>query len=240
MNYTNVESIVHDIIKVSTTSGQLQSLPKYFFAYVYGSMNYAPERAKDVDIRVLRWDETCTIDINTTLTLNSLPVDIHGGRLLDMDIDHMFEIITNLNDPEKTIFLEANHDGVSNSEVVRSMIKSYINLTLSTRGTVRKAISEKCSNSFVKAKKKLLIEKDYNPYVSMKSLWHSIRIYNYANQYAKEGRVYDFRSCEGLWEEIKKDYENHDVNDLVKLISTKYKKIQNKEASIFKMYYPKK
>ena len=65
---------------------------------------------------------------------------------------------------------------------------------------VRHEFSQKASNSFVKCKKKLTIEKDYDPYIGKKSLFHSLRIlkfgiflldngylkYNIANGYYKD------------------------------------------------------
>lgn len=41
---------------------------------------------------------------------------------------------------------------------------------------IRREFSREASNSFVKCKKKLTVEKDYNPYIAKKSLFHSLRI----------------------------------------------------------------
>ena len=41
---------------------------------------------------------------------------------------------------------------------------------------VREQCAKVSSNSWVKAKKKLTIDKDYNPYIALKSLYHSMRI----------------------------------------------------------------
>lgn len=54
-------------------------------------------------------------------------------------------------------------------------------LDLDTRfdhSKIRRCISGKSSNSYVKAKKKLIVADDYDKYASMKSLIHSIRLLN--------------------------------------------------------------
>lgn len=65
---------------------------------------------------------------------------------------------------------------------------------------IRREFSHEASNSFVKCKKKLTVEKDYNPYIGKKSLFHSLRIlmfgifllnngylkYDIANKYYKD------------------------------------------------------
>lgn len=79
---------------------------------------------------------------------------------------------------------------------------------------LRKSISEKVSHSWVKAKKKFEIESDRNIYVGKKSLFHSFRIIDFGMQIGKNGKIDDYQSCVGLWNEIKnnpsqnwKDYE---------------------------------
>ena len=68
---------------------------------------------------------------------------------------------------------------------------------------LRQSVSAICSNSWVKAKKKLTVEKDYNLRIAQKSLWHSMRLYMFGIQIAKTGKIYDFQEANPLWEEIK-------------------------------------
>ncbi len=68
---------------------------------------------------------------------------------------------------------------------------------------LRQSVSAICSNSWVKAKKKLTVEKDYNLRVAQKSLWHSMRLYMFAIQIAQDGEIYNFTVANDLWEEIK-------------------------------------
>lgn len=100
---------------------------------------------------------------------------------------------------------------------------------------LRESISSVCSNSWVKAKKKFLIEKDYDVYKGKKSLFHSIRIYDFGCQIAEYGKIVDFESCKDLWFEIyndtSEDYEHY---------KEKYKPLYNSYHSKFVKLAPKK
>ena len=79
----------------------------------------------------------------------------------------------------------------------------YLNLVDIDKWKLRESVSAICSNSWVKAKKKLTIEKDYNLRIAQKSLWHSMRLYMFGIQIAKTGKIYDFQEANPLWDEIK-------------------------------------
>lgn len=67
---------------------------------------------------------------------------------------------------------------------------------------LRHAISAKSSNSWVKCKKKLTVEKDYDPYIAKKSLFHSLRIAMFGKQIAEAGKIYDYSEANSLLAEI--------------------------------------
>ena len=79
----------------------------------------------------------------------------------------------------------------------------YLNMFKLDKWKLRESVSAICSNSWVKAKKKLTVEKDYNLRIAQKSLWHSMRLYMFGIQIAKTGEIYDFQEANPLWEEIK-------------------------------------
>lgn len=99
---------------------------------------------------------------------------------------------------------------------------------------LRESISSTCSNSWVKAKKKMTVEKDYDIYKGKKSLFHSIRIYDFGCQIAQYGRIVDFSSCDELWTKIYND-ESTDYFHYQKL----YKPMYNKYHSKFVTLAPK-
>jgi len=89
------------------------------------------------------------------------------------------------------------------SLVVRSLVPFTFKLD---RSLLRKEISAKASNSWVKCKKKLTVENDF--YIGVKSLFHSFRIVDFGLQIAKDGVIYDYSSANTLWEEIRYNYDN--------------------------------
>lgn len=101
---------------------------------------------------------------------------------------------------------------------------------------LRESCSQKSSNSYVKAKKKLIIEDDFNVSTSLKSLWHSFRILDFAIQIAKDNCI-NPKSSNLLFDDISKTYLITQ-NDWDK-IHEKYKPLYNKVASDFKSICPK-
>lgn len=67
---------------------------------------------------------------------------------------------------------------------------------------LRKSISKVCSNSYDKCRKKLTIEKDFNPYIAKKSLWHCVRILLFGIQCAKYGRIVDYAEANQYHKDI--------------------------------------
>ena len=89
------------------------------------------------------------------------------------------------------------------------------------------AISERASIAWVKGKKKLTIEKDFDWRGGKKSIWHSLRLYMFGAQCAQYGSIVDFTEANSYyddivgtkhgntgqeeWEYLKKSY--HDLNN---------------------------
>lgn len=93
----------------------------------------------------------------------------------------------------------------------------------------RKNVSSICSNSWVKAKKKIL---QGDILVGQKSLFHSIRIPMYAIQIKNTGNIYDWEVANDYWEDIKS------IDDW-NILKSKYQKIKNKYISEFRKLCPK-
>lgn len=91
---------------------------------------------------------------------------------------------------------------------------------------LRESISQKSSNSFVKAKKKII---DGEFYIAQKSLFHSLRIIQFGIQIAKTGKIYDYSAS------------NHFLYDILNLPvdwniwKAKYKVIHNNMMSEFRL-----
>jgi len=98
---------------------------------------------------------------------------------------------------------------------------------------LRKEISGKASNSWVKAKKKIDKEKDYM--IGWKSLFHSFRILEFGIQIATKGEIYDFSCSNEIWNEILsmnskkwKELDNR-FRKRHKALSTEFRKVAPKE-----------
>lgn len=99
---------------------------------------------------------------------------------------------------------------------------------------LRRAISAKSSNSFVKAKKKFTIEEDRDIYLGKKSLFHALRIPMIGRQIAVLGRIVDYGIANHYWPEIR----DCAIDDW-KHYKKKYQPIYNGIMSEFRRAAPK-
>lgn len=115
------------------------------------------------------------------------------------------------------------------------IINHYYNNTFNLT-KLRKAFSQKASNSLVKAKKKVLYEnEDY--YIGMKSLYHSIRLFYFGIQIAKTNYIYNFSESNYIWYDIlnyEYDFKIVDNENDYKALTEKWKKLYNEKHSEFK------
>lgn len=109
--------------------------------------------------------------------------------------------------------------------------KHQFKFTLNT-SKLRHSLSAKSSNSWVKCKKKLTIEKDLDLNIGRKSLFHSFRIIEFGIQIAHTGKIYNYGSCNELYKEIMNYYEWTDLFDTFKLrynaLLTEFRKLAEK------------
>lgn len=104
---------------------------------------------------------------------------------------------------------------------------------------LRRSISTKSNNSWVKAKKKLLIEKDYNLRVALKSLYHSIRILDFGIQLSKYNKIKDYTSSNYIIKDLNKLASR--IEDPIQLwlsIYKQYKSLYNVKKTKFKILCP--
>ena len=99
---------------------------------------------------------------------------------------------------------------------------------------LRRAVSEKASNSFVKAKKKFIVDESRNIYVGKKSLFHALRIPMFGKQLAEHGRIVDYGVANHYWPRIR----DCDIDDW-KYYKKMYQPIFNNIMSEFRKVAPK-
>jgi predicted nucleotidyltransferase len=97
---------------------------------------------------------------------------------------------------------------------------------------LRHELSQKSSHSFVKAKKKIEVERDY--YIGWKSLFHSLRILDFGIQIATHGKIKDYGSANHFWTDIR-DAQQYNWE----FFKEKYQPIYNDLATQFRKLAPK-
>lgn len=84
----------------------------------------------------------------------------------------------------------------------------FLNIYKVNPWKIRENFGSIANNSFVKAKKKLVVKESYDHRCAIKSLFHSIRLLMFACQVAEKGTIDDFRCAVPLWNEITDDANN--------------------------------
>lgn len=180
------------------------------------------------------------------LHLYSYGSRVYGCNKPDSDFD--FIIITNQN--EDKIDSIISNDGKINATLysLEGFKKAIDNHEISVLEAIfleknfiwdfdldinklRHSISQKSSNSFVKAKKKLI---DNEIIIAKKSLFHSLRMILFGIQIVKFGKINDYSEANYLFEEI--------INSESEWIlwKEKYGEMRNKLMSEFRILAPKK
>lgn len=184
-------------------------------AYYYGSTVYGTTNENsDIDMIVVVNDKK---DIQTTQKLE------HFG---DVNIFSKQEFTDLINTHEITalecLFLDSQF-------IIKQEENWTFNLSLPQ---LRSALSGKASNSWVKAKKKFIVEEDRNEYIGKKSAWHAIRILDFGQQIGDKGRIYDYQRTNAMLKNILecKSWEDLDKN---------FRKIYNEASTQFKLVAPK-
>lgn len=102
----------------------------------------------------------------------------------------------------------------------------------------RRNISMLTNNSWNKGKKKLIVIGDYDVNIALKSVFHSIRILDYAIQIMNNGKIVDYQSMNWLYTELFELAKIHDGVSLWNIINDRYRKIFNNKASEFRLHCP--
>lgn len=104
---------------------------------------------------------------------------------------------------------------------------------------LRTSISTITSNSWVKGKKKLIVAGDYDPFLAIKSIFHSLRILDFGIQIGSVGYIEDFSGMNWVLEDLKKMSTQYQRDELWNAIDTKYRSLYNQKSSKFKQLCPK-
>ena len=116
--------------------------------------------------------------------------------------------------------------------------KYYKSLFKLDLNKLRESISTITSHSWIKGKKKLIVSGDYDKKAGVKSIFHSIRILDFAIQFINNG-IIDEMSMVWLWTELKQLMDKYDHDELWNVIDARYRELYNKTKSDFKKLAPK-
>ncbi|CAG7581669.1 MAG: gp109 [uncultured marine phage] len=182
-------------------------------AYQYGSRVYGNiTKHSDWDFIFVMKEKPNEQFSDTLININFFDVEQHKTRILNHEISAL-----------ETLFLDDEY-------ILKEDIKFDFTLNLKM---LRRSLSRKSSNSWVKAKKKLTVEKDYDLDVGRKSMWHSFRIADFGIQLATKGMIYNYSSKNDLYYEVIYNYS--DWSELFE----NYKKSYNSLMTEFRKVAPK-
>lgn len=180
--------------------------------YPYGSRVYGNARKNsDYDFVVVTQKKTNEQYSDTLININFYTPNEHQKRLNDHEISALECYFL----PDDLALKYSNVFGFK------------LDLT-----KLRHSLSAKSSNSWVKAKKKLTVQKDYDLDVGRKSLFHSFRIIDFGIQIATHGKIIDYGSCNHLFIEIMNHYSWETLFE-------DYKKRYNELCGEFRLLAPK-
>lgn len=113
----------------------------------------------------------------------------------------------------------------------------YLNVFKLDTWKLCQVVSAIVNNSWAKCHKKLTVEKDYDWYRAMKSLFHCFRLYVFATQIARYGKIADYSAANNYWEEL---FMTPSVPSLKwEDYKEKYQPLLNSVRSEFVKYAPK-
>lgn len=183
MSYTKEQ--YDQILKVCNHQTKLE-IDNVIAIYPYGSRVYLNARKNsDYDYIVIVKNKTNEQYSDRLININFFTAEEHQTRLDEHEISALECYFL----PDD---LQIKHSGIFGFKLDLSKL--------------RHSLSAKSSNSWVKAKKKLTVEKDYDLDLGRKSLFHSMRIIDYGIQIANNGKIVDYGSCNDLFNEIMNTY----------------------------------
>ena len=106
-------------------------------------------------------------------------------------------------------------------------------------GKLRTSFSTVHNGSWIKGKKKLVVMSDYDKYLALKSLFHSIRILSFGIQIATHGKIIDYGEYNWFLKDLLKLGEEYDRDELWEKFDAKYREFYNKMSTEFKKLCPK-
>lgn len=200
-------------------------------SFGYGSVIYGTVTSmSDVDVVVIVDDS-----LDFSEYVNSIYEIKENNNGIEFDTQyinesHFIEMVKNHN----ILALESLWLPENTMELSKYKYHKYFTLD---KWKLRQSISAVASNAWAKCHKKLTVEKDYDFYRGLKSLFHSLRVIIFGIQIAKYGKIVDYSEANYIWRDL---WENdicpsHKWEDY----KSKYQPVMNALRSEFVKLCPK-
>lgn len=191
--------------------------PDVLALFDYGSFVYGTHSEKsDRDFIMVVKDEADDFKNVDSLKEKNIDITIHRlNQFKKLIEEHEISAL-------ECLFLDSRHVHKKNVDMEFHLHKP----------TLRNSISAKSSNSWVKAKKKFIIQEDYNPYIGQKSAWHALRMLDFGAQIGTNDKIIRYDSCNDLLTKLLNCNSWQEIDENFRLI-------YNKKSSDFKLVAPK-
>ena len=230
--YNNLASLGMTPAQIISThlNEQFSAIPRLGM-FVYGSSVYKNKKPGDIDVLVVL---DTNKDISVQCVVGDYNVTVVDYNLFVMDLrDHDVVTIECAYSDAKTYLMPI-------SPRLEHIIKSFKEQPTESFGfnvsRLRSSFSKTASNSYVKAKKKLIVPESYDLECSVKSMWHSIRILAFGATLACTGKI-DFQEANELYSTILEVYMDAKAQwpEIHEIMS----EVENAYSSDFKKVAPK-
>lgn len=169
-------------------------------SFPYGSMTYGikPTEHSDIDI-VAIVDDSIDFSMYCNEIYEEKTKTNINGRDIEIDAQYIRE--------SKFIEMVKNHHIIALESLwlPKEMINGtydYAKYFELDKWKLRQTISSIVSNAWAKFHKKLTVEKDYDFYRGLKSLFHCLRLLVFGIQIATYGKITDYSEANHYWEDM--------------------------------------
>lgn len=181
-------------------------------AYCYGSRVYGNYTSKsDHDFIFILKEVKNEQFSDNLINVNFFSLEAHMHRVFEHEISAL-----------ECLFLDSQY-------ILKEDVQIKFELDISK---LRHSLSRKSSNSWVKCKKKLTVEADYDLNIGRKSMFHAFRIIDFGIQIASNAKIVDYSSCNDLYTEIMLRYDwvglYEDFKPRYNQLSSKFREITHK------------
>ena len=191
--------------------------------FQFGSTVYKNKKPDDIDIIVVYNSDITNSDYQFKSGIYNVNA-YHLTKFTSMLHAHKIDAL-------ECLFLPS-----TSYSFISPILQSIFNSFVINKSTLRRSIASTCSNSYAKAKKKLLVKEDYDLEASVKSLWHSFRIMNFGIQIAETNKINDFKAMNQLFVVVIQKYIS--TNGNWDEIHSEFKPLMNELHTKFKLLCP--